>query len=215
MKRRNGTPVVLAALGTVLLIAGCQTGPAKPQGSSDPAMREKAIAMIKRDFQAKGIAGLERLNEDAVQALCNSTGNHPPAETAQKLQAELMAAVKLPADGKFMGDWKEGEKLAQSGRGFTWTDQPGLPVGGNCYNCHQISPKELSFGTVGPSLYQIGRRLGNTEASQKYIYSKVYNAKAFLLCSEMPRFGAIGALQEKQIKDLVALLLDPESPVNK
>ncbi|MEO8136346.1 MAG: sulfur oxidation c-type cytochrome SoxX, partial [Betaproteobacteria bacterium] len=31
----------------------------------------------------------------------------------------------------------------------------------------------------------------------------------------MPRFGHNGILTEKQIKDVVALLLDPESPVNK
>jgi sulfur-oxidizing protein SoxX len=30
----------------------------------------------------------------------------------------------------------------------------------------------------------------------------------------MPRFGYAGALTEQQIKDLVALLLDPNSPVN-
>jgi len=209
------TQLTLSVLAATLIGAACTTGPAKPQASSDPAMREKAIAMIKRDFQPKGIAGLERLNEDAVQALCNQTANAPSPEAAQALQKEMLAAIKLPADGKFIGDYKEGEKLAQSGRGFTWTDQPGLPVGGNCYNCHQISPKELSFGTVGPSLYQIGKIRGNTAETQKYIYSKIFNSKAFNLCSEMPRFGHIGALEEKQIKDLVALLLDPESPVNK
>jgi L-cysteine S-thiosulfotransferase len=31
----------------------------------------------------------------------------------------------------------------------------------------------------------------------------------------MPRFGANKVLTEKQITDLVALLFDPESPVNK
>jgi sulfur-oxidizing protein SoxX len=31
----------------------------------------------------------------------------------------------------------------------------------------------------------------------------------------MPRFGYSGTLTEQQIKDLVALLLDPNSPVNK
>jgi sulfur-oxidizing protein SoxX len=31
----------------------------------------------------------------------------------------------------------------------------------------------------------------------------------------MPRFGHFGALTEQEIKDLVALLMDPESPVNK
>jgi L-cysteine S-thiosulfotransferase len=211
--RLKKTTAVSALVATVL-VAGCATDSAK-QANGDGAMREKAIAMIKRDFQPKGIAGLERLNEDPVQALCNKSHNMPQLEEAQLLQKDLLAGIKLPADGNYMGDWKEGEKLAQSGRGFTWTDQPGLPVGGNCYNCHQISPKELSFGTVGPNLYQFGKNRGNGPDVQKYVYSKIFNSKAFLLCSEMPRFGAIGALQEKQIKDLVALLLDPESPVNK
>jgi len=31
----------------------------------------------------------------------------------------------------------------------------------------------------------------------------------------MPRFGHVGALKPEQIVDLVALLLDPASPVNK
>jgi sulfur-oxidizing protein SoxX len=215
MRNAHQKYLTLSIIGLALLATGCTSDPAKSSAAPDPALREKAIAMIKRDFQPKGIAGLDRLNEDPVQALCNQTGNQPPHDAAQKLQGELMASIKLPADGQFLGDWKEGEKLAQSGRGFTWTDQPGLPVGGNCYNCHQISPKELSFGTVGPSLHQMGKKRGNGPEMQKYVYSKIYNSKAFLLCSEMPRFGAIGALQEKQIKDLVALLLDPESPVNK
>ena len=200
-------------LAAALLAAGCVSEPVKP--AADNETRAKAIAMLKRDFQPKGIAGLERLNEDPVQALCNRTGNAPSAAEAQALQGELLKTIKLPADGVFMGDYKEGEKLAQSGRGFTWTDQPGLPAGGNCYNCHQISPKELSFGTVGPSLFHLGKIRGNSLETQKYVYSKIYNSKAFHLCSEMPRFGYIGALEEKQIKDLVALLLDPESPVNK
>ena len=88
-------------------------------------------------------------------------------------------------------------------------------MGGNCYNCHQIAPKELSFGTVGPSLYQFGKLRGNGPDIQKYVYGKIFNAKAFNLCSEMPRFGHVGALNEQQIRHLVALLLDPESPVNK
>ena len=182
---------------------------------ADGDQRAKAIAVIKKDFQPRGQAGLDRLAEDGLQAICNRTGNKPPEYIAKRMQDDQLQTVKFPADGKLMGDWKEGEKIAQSGRGFTWTDNPGLPVGGNCYNCHQIAPKETSFGTVGPSLFQFGKIRGNTPDMQKYAYSKIWNAKAFNLCSEMPRFGHVGALGEKQIKDLVALLLDPESPVNK
>ncbi len=45
-------------------------------------------------------------------------------------------------------------------------------------------------------------------------YGKIYNAKAYNLCSQMPRLGLSGTLTEEQIKDLVALLLDLDSPVN-
>ena len=182
---------------------------------ADANHRAMALTMMKKDFVTKGQATADRISEDGLQAICNRTGNKPPEKIGQRLEADQMAAVKYPADGKLIGDWKEGEKLAQSGRGFTWSDEPGLPVGGNCYNCHQIAPKETSFGTVGPSLFQFGKLRGNTADTQKYVYSKIYNAKAYNLCSEMPRFGHIGALKEAQIKDLVALLLDPESPVNK
>lgn len=182
---------------------------------ADADFRAQAIAMIKKDFQPRGQADLDRLAEDGVQAICNRTGNKPPEAIAKTLEADQMASVRWPADGKLMGDWKKGEKLAQSGRGFTWSDKPGLPVGGNCYNCHQISPKEVAYGTIGPSLLNFGKLRGNTPEMQKYVYAKIYNAKAFNLCSEMPRFGRVGALQPEQIKDLVALLLDPNSPVNK
>jgi sulfur-oxidizing protein SoxX len=183
--------------------------------AADAEHRAKALAIIKKDFQPRGQAGTDRLTEDGLQAICNRTGNQPPEAIRKQMEADQLAGVKYPTDGKLMGDWKEGEKIAQSGRGFTWTDQPGLPVGGNCYNCHQISPKELSFGTIGPSLYQYGKIRGRGDEIQKYTYNKIWNAKGYNLCSEMPRFGHVGALNEQQVRHLVALLLDPESPVNK
>ena len=74
--------------------------------------------------------------------------------------------------------------------------------------------KELSFGTIGPSLYRFGALRGSGDAIQKYAYGKIYNSEAFNACSNMPRFGHRRILTEEQIADLVALLLDPESPVN-
>jgi sulfur-oxidizing protein SoxX len=177
--------------------------------------RAKAVAMMKRDFHAKGIAGMDRLNEDGLQALCNRSHNNPPKPIAGRLQQDQFAAIKYPADGKFLGDWKSGEKIAQNGRGMTWSDGGAAANGGSCYNCHQIGPNETSFGTIGNSLRQFGKTRGNTAEMQKYVYGKIYNAKAFSLCSNMPRFGHSGTLSEQQIKDLVALLLDPNSPVNK
>lgn len=181
---------------------------------ADATHQAKAFAMIRNDFKPRGQADLDRLVEDGVQAICNRTGNHPPEAIAKRLEADQLATVQYPADGKFMGDWKKGEALAQSGRGFTWSDKPGLPVGGNCYNCHQISPKETAYGTIGPSLFQYGKLRGNGRDIQEYTYNKIFNAKSYHLCSDMPRFGHVGALTPEQIKDLVALLLDPGSPVN-
>ncbi len=183
---------------------------------ADTDWRAEAIAMMKRDFQAKGQAAYERIYEDALQAECNKSSNNPPEDVATRMMQDQLNTVKYPADGKLMGEWKSGEKIAQSGKGFTWKDDPAKPVGGNCYNCHQLSPHELSYGTLGPSLFNFGKLRGGPLAeNQKYVYSKIFNAKSYNLCSMMPRFGHIGALSEQQIKDLVALLLDPESPINK
>jgi len=177
--------------------------------------RSEAIAILKRDFKPRGIASADRIVEDGVQAVCNRTGDKPPKEIAQRLEQDQLAAVKWPADGKLLGDWKSGERIAQDGRGMTWSDRPGAPGGGSCYNCHQIGPSETSFGTIGPSLYQFGKVRGYGPDVQRYVYGKIYNAKAYNLCSGMPRFGHAGALTESQIKDLVALLMDPASPVNR
>jgi L-cysteine S-thiosulfotransferase len=196
------TPLVLAAAAAIL--ASCAT----PQRDYRP----DALAMMKRDFHARGSAGMDRLNEDTVQAACNAHADNPPQGVAEKLQKEQMAAIKWPADGKMLGDWKSGEKIAQNGRGMAWNDKCG--VGGSCYNCHQIGPRESSFGTVGPSLYQFAKLRGYGADIQRYAYGKIYNAKAYSLCSQMPRFGHAGALTEQQMKDLTALLMDPASPVN-
>ena len=73
----------------------------------------------------------------------------------------------------------------------------------------------MSYGTIGPSLRNFGKTRGNTEQTQRYAFAKIYNSQAFSACSNMPRFGHNGILTEEQIKDLVALLVDPASPVNK
>ncbi|HTY98743.1 MAG TPA: sulfur oxidation c-type cytochrome SoxX [Rhodocyclaceae bacterium] len=172
-------------------------------------------ARLKADFHDKGIATSDRLDQDAIQAVCSlRRAEDWPQVLIRNLEQQQLAAVRYPADGKYMGDWKKGQVLAESGAGGTWSDQPGTPNGGNCYNCHQIAPGELSYGTMGPSLYHYGKIRGKSEDIQKYTYTKIFNSKSYNLCTAMPRFGHGGILSEEQIKDLVALLLDPESPVN-
>jgi sulfur-oxidizing protein SoxX len=124
-----------------------------------------------------------------------------------------MRTIAFP-DGSLLGDWKRGERIAQGGRGLTWSDRADAPAEGSCYNCHQLAPQESSYGTLGPSLQRFGAVRGNGPEIQRYVYGKIYNAKAYNLCSQMPRLGYSGTLTAEQIKDLVALLLDPASPVN-
>jgi sulfur-oxidizing protein SoxX len=169
--------------------------------------------VLQRDFRARGQATMDRVTPDAVQRICNATHDKPPAELARTLEADQMKTVAFPS-GALTGNWQRGERIAQGGRGLTWSDKAGAPSDGSCYNCHQLSPKEASYGTLGPSLYRFGAVRGNGPEMQKYVYGKIYNAKAYNLCSQMPRLGYSGTLTEEQIKDLVGLLLDPASPVN-
>jgi sulfur-oxidizing protein SoxX len=169
--------------------------------------------VMQRDFHARGQAGMDRVVQDGLQRVCTEAHDQPPAELAKRLEADQMKTIAFP-QGSLIGDWKSGERIAQNGRGMQWTDAPGAANGGSCYNCHQLSPKEISFGTIGPSLAGFGAKRGSGPDAQRYVYGKIYNAKAYNACSQMPRLGYSGTLTAQQIKDLVGLLLDPGSPVN-
>jgi L-cysteine S-thiosulfotransferase len=204
-------PIAAGALAAIgLVAASC----AAIRGPDDP--EKAAVALMQRDFKPRGQATLDRLQQDEVQKACSEHAQDGklPQDEAQRIQRGQLALIKYPEDGRYLGDWKAGEKLAQTGVGKQWSDDPARAAGGNCYACHQISKSELSYGTIGPSLWHFGRTRGFGADMQKYVYGKVYDPQAFAVCSAMPRFGAHGILTEQQIRDVVALLLDPRSPVN-
>jgi len=152
---------------------------------------------------------------DEAQQLCSDhKGDLPPA-LFEQVMARQKATIVYPADGNFVGDWKKGQALAQRGTGGQFSDGPNTPKGGNCYACHQLSAKEVSFGTLGPSLREYGKIRKYAPDEAKAAYAKIYNAQAAQPCSTMPRFGHNKFLNEQEIKDLTAYLFDPESPVNK
>ena len=215
----NKTSLLLATLAGVG-IAGCASMP----GSVD--YDQVADSMVKSAFRTQGIAKVERVTDiDETLRLCNAAdvaGKQLDPAVAKRIEEANLKTVKWPSDGKFLGDWKEGEKIAQSGRGLTWTDSAGGANGGNCYNCHQITKEEISFGTIGPSLYNYGKIRGVSDPASpaskpivEYTWGKIWNAKAYNACSNMPRSGHMGNLTEAQIRHVMALLLDPASPVNK
>jgi sulfur-oxidizing protein SoxX len=200
---------VIGWIAIALLAAGCASMP------SDAELRAQATAMLKASFNERGQAKLDRLDQDETQKVCSEWfGKAPPKDVVDRIEQANLASIKWPADGKYLGDWKNGEKIAQEGRGKQFSDDPAGPVGGNCYACHQMTPEEISYGTIGPSLRQFGKLRGYNDEIRKYAYGKIYNPDAYAACSNMPRFGQHQILSEQQIKDLVALLMDPASPVN-
>lgn len=183
-----------------------------------PVFADEALEMMKRSFKSQGQAPVERVYQDQTQALCSQykPGRPIPKPVSARIEKINMASIDFPKDTKsMMGDWRRGERVAQSGIGMQFSDEYKRGAGANCYACHQLSPQEISYGTIGPSLRNFGKTRGNSEAIIRYTWGKIYNAQAYSACSNMPRFGANGILTGEQIADLVALLLDPNSPVNK
>ena len=216
MKKQH--KITLSLLAAAVIIAGCAAAP------SSADLDRLTADIVKASFRGQGIVKASVLDTDETNRACSAAdvaGKPLDEKTALALQAANFKTIKWPANGKFLGSWQAGEKLAQSGRGLTWTDKADTPNGGNCYNCHQIDKKEISFGTIGPSLYNFGKLRGvadpaspASKAMVEYTWGKIWNAKAYNACSNMPRAGHMGILNEDQVRHLVALLLDPKSPVN-
>jgi len=183
------------------------------QQKNDPKFNK----MMTDSFRADGIAGLDRIQQDATQKFCSDpvfASSKQGEKMRDKIQKINMESIKQPSDGKYIGDWKKGEAIAQSGRGATWTDKADTVVGGGCYNCHQIDAKEISYGNIGPSLTGYGKLRGYSQEVLTYTWNRINNSKAYNACSNMPRFAHFKLLNEQQIQDVMALLLDPASPVN-
>lgn len=218
MKKLSKVRTSAASLAAVTVLAGCAA--LSPSSSLDARMD----AMMKESFRDQGIAKVDRLVQDEANDACSDAlGQDLPAAAVKRIESENMKTIRPPSDGRYLGDWKRGEQIAQSGRGMTWTDASTDPAanGGNCYNCHKLSGAEISYGTIGPSLYNYGKLRGVADPSSpsakaivEYTWGKLWNTRAYAACSNMPRFGHARLLNEAQLQDIMALLLDPKSPVN-
>lgn len=198
-----------ATLVGLTTTASAQTAAAKP---ADPALVE---TYVKATFGKAPPEWQARIEPDETLKACNLARNQVASAEADKITQRELAKVVFPADGKLLGDWKEGAKIANNGRGGQFSDNENTIAGGNCYACHQMEAAELSFGTLGPPLTNYGKDRKYDPAEIKQAFTKIYDSQAVVACSNMPRFGANKVLTEKQIIDLVAFLFDPQSPVNK
>src|SRR5664279_2383000 len=109
--------ITLSALTAAAIVAGCATAP----GALD--LDKLTSDIVKASFRDEGIVKVSVLDTDETNRACSAAdvaGKPLDAATANALQAVNFKSIKWPTDGKYLGDWKEGEKLAQSGRGLTY-----------------------------------------------------------------------------------------------
>ncbi|HVG03848.1 MAG TPA: sulfur oxidation c-type cytochrome SoxX [Burkholderiaceae bacterium] len=208
MKQKLAFTVVLSVIAASLVSCAVYTAPT----------REETLQVVKSSFKERGIAKLDRLNQSELQVACSEaslTGKDLPKDVRDRLEKQALATVKFPADGQYLGDFKQGERIAQTGVGMQWSDSDTTVAGGNCYACHEIAPQEIAFGNIGPSLKGYRKLRGSSPAVMTYTWGKLWNSHAYNACSQMPRYGDANILTTAQLKDLMALLLDPNSPVNK
>lgn len=182
-------------------------------------LAEKSLEEVWRgSMKEVGQAKYDRLVQDEFQKACSGANGLKEGYDAAVLRKAAEDSIVYPSydtfdPSAFLGDWKNGEAIAKNGKGLQYNDDPSEPNGGNCYACHQMAREEVAYGTLGTSLQNYGMR-GQSEMMLKYTWAKVYNPHVYNVCSMMPRFGVNGILTEQQMKDVMAYLLDPNSPVN-
>ncbi len=204
--------IKLLALGAAAFVLSATASFAQQIAPADMAKADAAIAAA---FPTAPAEWRPRFDQDETMKQCSLHQNLPPKNVADEIQKREKARIEYPADGRLMGDWKAGERTAQSGYGLRFSDYPPRQAnGGNCYACHQLTKAEVSYGTIGPSLLNYGKIRKFSEADTKAVYEKIYNAQATYPCSNMPRLGLNKVLTIEQIQNLVALVMSSESPVN-
>lgn len=210
--KRFSTLLRVTTLASLLSAALTLATAAQQSAKVDPKIVD---AYIKGTWKSPPEGWQVRIDQDETQRVCSDYRNDPPTAEFEKIRARELATVVFPADGTVLGDWKAGERVAQTGVGGQFSDAPGTVAGGNCYACHQMAKAELSYGTLGPSLLEYGKIRKFDAAESKQVYAKIFNAQSVQPCSNMPRFGYHKFLTEQQMKDVTAFLMSPDSPVNK
>src|ERR1044071_1199545 len=113
---------------TIATLALClAVAPAFAQQKVDPA---RADVAIKAAFPTAPADWASRLTGDETMQQCSANRNNPGKDVASAIQQREQATIVYPPDSNFMGDWKKGEALAQSGYGLGFPDYPSRQGGG-------------------------------------------------------------------------------------
>ncbi|MFN4012600.1 MAG: sulfur oxidation c-type cytochrome SoxX [Aquificaceae bacterium] len=220
--------LLILAIISGVFIGGVEAQQRKAQTKREE-VKEEEVQQVLRSGLSQDPRFAWKVQQDEAQRICSqySSREEMPASAVQKVIQLSQAEIKYPQWGIYMGDWKEGKKLVESSRGgrfasYGFSDKP-TDKGGNCYACHLIE-KGVPGGTMGPNLYQYGKKWGITKENMntpeavekiKAVYNIIYNSWSAFPCSSMPRFGYHGNLSPEDVANIVAFLLHPESPVNK
>ncbi|MEJ5339079.1 MAG: sulfur oxidation c-type cytochrome SoxX [Aquificaceae bacterium] len=223
----------LLIAGVSALLTGAvveaQQRKAQPQKQQQPAVKQEEVIQVLKSGLSTDPRFAWKVEQDEAQKICSQYPSREamPGPAIQKVIQVSQNEIRYPQWGLFWGDWKEGKKIVDNPRGgrfasYGFSDSP-TDRGGNCYACHLIE-KGVPGGTMGPNLYQYGKRwnitkenMNSPEAIQnlKIVYNIVYDSWSAFPCSSMPRFGRNGALSPEDVMNIVTFLLHPDSPVNK
>jgi sulfur-oxidizing protein SoxX len=106
MTPRNS--ILALSIAGALVLVGCASLP------SSTELDTLTQQIVKNDFHDKGIVKVSQaFADDETMRLCNAAdvaGKPLDDATAKRIEALNMATIKWPANGKYLGDWKEGEK---------------------------------------------------------------------------------------------------------
>ena len=110
--------ILIAAIAATAI---AYAGSAIAEGGSD-AKLQKVISSSWKEPNKNNPEGANpdwasRLTQDPLQQACTQARNTPDKDLAAQIQAAAKASIKYPDDGKLLGDWKNGEKIAQNGKG--------------------------------------------------------------------------------------------------
>ena len=219
---------LLLLLGTASFVVAIAVVLGARQTASRPL--DPIEAAIQAGWQADPSHARLWTQQDRTQRDCTLHGNSPPDSEAVAIMEREWGMIIYPSGGELFGDWRRGEALARDIRGVTGGHPEPTSTGdreagqkrvasGQCTACHQLDARDEGQAKsgarlAGPSLIGYGRYRGDSDIQRKLLYEQIYNSNAVIACSIMPRFGPHKVLTPEQIRDIVAYLLAPQSPVN-
>ena len=189
----------------------------RPRSRSPPSTPPRSMPPSRRRFRPRRPIGSRGFDQDETMKQCSLHENSPPKPVADEIQKREKARIEYPADGKLMGDWKSGEKLAQSGYGLRFTDYPA--AAGQRRQLLRLPPADQGRGQLRhdrPEPARTTARSGTSARPTPRRSTRRSTTRRRPIRARTCRgFGTNNVLTIEQIKDLVALVMSPDSPVNK